>query len=73
MKNITLIASKRITYIISVNIGFAINYSPNTRFDNAQFPIAERLLTGGSSATMALPDWQSGENAKNHTEFLATT
>ena len=32
--------------------------------------IAERLLTGGSSATMALPDWQSGENAKNHTEFL---
>lgn len=36
MKNITLIASKRITYIISVNIGFAINYSPNTRFDNAQ-------------------------------------
>lgn len=35
--------------------------------------IAERLLTGSSSATMALPDWQSGENAKNHTEFLATT
>ena len=31
--------------------------------------IAERLLTGGSSAIMALPDWQSGENAKNYTEF----
>lgn len=35
--------------------------------------IAERLLTGGSSATMALPDWQSGENAKNYTKFFATT
>lgn len=32
--------------------------------------IAERLLTGDSSATMALPDWQSGENAKNYTEFF---
>lgn len=37
------------------------------------FSIAERLLTGDSSATMALPDWQSGENAKNYTDFLATT
>ena len=32
--------------------------------------IAERLLTGDSSVTMALPDWQSGENANNYTEFF---
>lgn len=35
--------------------------------------IAERLLTGDSLATMALPDWQSGENATDYTKFLATT
>ena len=35
--------------------------------------IAERLLTGGSLATMALPDWQSGEYATDYTKFLATT
>ena len=32
--------------------------------------IAERLLTGDSLVTMALPDWQSGENANNYTEFF---
>ena len=35
--------------------------------------IAERLLTGDSLATMASPDWQSGEYATDYTKFLATT
>ena len=73
MKNITLIALKRITYIISVHTGFVINYSPNTRFDNAQCFIVKTTTDWRFSATMALPDWQSGEYATNYTDFLATT
>ena len=45
----------------------------NTRFDNAQYFHSRKATDWRFLATMALPDWQSGENAKNYTNFLATT
>lgn len=69
MKNITLIASKRITYIISVHIGFVINYSPNTRFDNVQCFIVKTTTDWKFFGNDGMA-WLAIRYTTNYTEFL---
>ena len=69
MKNITLIASKRITYIISVHTGFVINYSLNTRFDNVQCFIVQTTTDWKFFGNDGIA-WLAIRYATNYTEFL---